>query len=248
MLVREVTVELSNLPAELHGLRIAHISDIHFRRWNRVVQSAHQLVMSLDYDLLVITGDIGTSLHRWSHTVDFIQRFFEPLADRCPIYAVLGNHDHPKLARAANLPIRFLVNDWVQLKLSGGTIDLAGVNQSRYGLEDLTAALPDSSRSNLTILLAHYPSTIFRLPPHRVQLQLSGHTHGGQIRFPWLGCIWPHDRIPRQMARGLHHVGDTLLHVTAGIGVAPPFFIRVNCPPEIALMRLMRRSYTHRTP
>jgi predicted MPP superfamily phosphohydrolase len=65
---------------------------------------------------------------------------------------------------------------------------------------------------------------------------LSGHTHGGQIRFPWLGCVWANDRIPLRLARGLHRVADTWLHTTPGIGTSAPIRMRINCPPEVSIL------------
>lgn len=262
VLIKEVTVELGGLPAALGGLRIAHISDFHYRRWNRVIQNAYDHLSELKYDLLLVTGDFGTSLRKWPPTVEFIRRFFEPLAQRCPVYASLGNHDHPDLTTSQDLPIQFLNNESTTLDIKGAKLELAGVAQSPYQKENLSAALPDhstldsrdsresrESRSNdsdqeldVTVLLAHYPSTIYRLPPGRVQLQLSGHTHGGQICFPFVGCVWPHDKIPRHMASGLHLVGDTYLNVSAGIGVAPPIFLRILCPPEISIIQFARQN------
>jgi len=72
-----------------------------------------------------------------------------------------------------------------------------------------------------------------------VQLVLSGHTHGGQIKLPWLGCVWPNDRIPRRLARGVHEVNGTKVHVSAGIGSSPPLPVRINCPPELSLLTLV---------
>jgi len=151
---------------------------------------------------------------------------------------VLGNHDDPRIGSTDGLPIVFLQNRSVVVERDGERINVSGVDQSRPGAEDLSAAFAGNNERAPTILLAHYPSTVFRLSDGQAQLVLSGHTHGGQIRLPWLGCVWPHDRIPRRMARGLHVVGSTTLHVSAGVGVSLPIRLRVNCPPEIAILTL----------
>ncbi|MFH1110714.1 MAG: hypothetical protein V1790_16175, partial [Planctomycetota bacterium] len=93
--------------------------------------------------------------------------------------------------------------------------------------------------------LAHYPSTVFRVPMGKVQLVLSGHTHGGQIRLPGLGCVWANDRIPRRMSRGLHEVAGTMIHVSPGIGVCLPIRIRVNCPAEVTVLTLVAVASDH---
>ncbi|UCC29772.1 MAG: metallophosphoesterase [Phycisphaerales bacterium] len=238
VIARRHTVVVGNIPAELSGLRIAHISDFHFHRWNRVTQAAQDLLLTADYDLVAATGDFGTSPRRWARAADLMRRFFEPIAQRAPIYAVLGNHDNPAMATAPDIPLVFLRNESVSLRHSGGVFELAGLDQGLFGAEDMRTALGGTRRHDFTILLAHYPSTVFRLPPGRVALQLSGHTHGGQIRLPYLGCIWANDRIPLRMSRGLHTVAGTILHTSPGIGVCPPIPVRINCPAEVTLLAL----------
>jgi predicted MPP superfamily phosphohydrolase len=114
--------------------------------------------------------------------------------------------------------------------------------------ENLAAVVDNRSSNEPTILLAHYPSTVFRLPIGCVQLVLTGHTHGGQIRLPGLGCIWANDRVPLRISRGLHHVASTTIHVSPGIGVSLPLRIRWNCPPEVTVLGLMASHRTGNAP
>jgi predicted MPP superfamily phosphohydrolase len=243
VVVRELSVPVAGLPTGLDGLRIAHVSDFHFRRWDAVTQAAQSLLLTLDYDLLAVTGDLGNFRWYWRKPADLARRFFEPLAERGTIFAVLGNHDHPRLADA-DLPLRFLRNESVNLDFFGAKLRLAGLDQSRRRAENLDAVLDNRFSYEPTILLAHYPSTVFRLPIRSVQFVLSGHTHGGQIRLPGLGCLWTNDRIPRRISRGLHHVAGTTIHVSAGIGVSLPLRIRWNCPAEVTVLGLVA---SHRT-
>jgi len=243
VIVRELNVPLTGLPSGLDGLRIAHVSDLHFRRWDRVTQAAQSLLLTLDYDLLAVTGDLGNFRRHWRMAADLARRFFEPLAERGTIFAVLGNHDDPRMADA-DLPLRFLKNESVILDFSGAKLRLAGVDQSKRHAEDLSTVLDSRFSQEPTILLAHYPSTVFRLPNRCIQLVLSGHTHGGQIRLPGLGCLWANDRIPRRMSRGLHRVAGTTIHVSPGIGVSLPLRMRWNCPPEVAVLSLVARDPT----
>ncbi len=239
VVVREFQVPLHRVSRELDGLRIAHVSDLHFRGWNDTVHHAQSLLISLDYDLLLVTGDFGNFRRHWPHAVEMTRRFFDPLAARGPIWAVLGNHDHPRIAEAADMPLNFLRNESVRTRVNGGEINIAGIEQTVPRGGDLDATLSATDSSLPTILLAHYPSTVWRLPPGRAQLVLSGHTHGGQIRVPWFGCLWPNDAIPRHMVCGLHRVAETHLHVSAGIGASLPIPIRLNCPPEITVLTLV---------
>jgi predicted MPP superfamily phosphohydrolase len=238
VLVRTWDVAARGWPQSLAGLRIAHVSDFHFTRWTRPVRHAQQLLKMLDYDLLLVTGDFGLFHRWWPHAATMTRRFFAPLAGRVPMFAVLGNHDHPNLASVQGLPLAFLRNQVASVSWSGTKINVAGIEQSIPRAGDLKGTLAQAHPDAPTLLLAHYPSTVYQLSGQNVQLVLSGHTHGGQIRLPWLGCIWPNDRIPRKMASGLHLVNDVHIHISAGIGVSLPIRMRINCPPEIAILTM----------
>jgi len=238
VIVRNLKVPIRGAPPEWAGVRLAHVSDFHFRRWNGIYAAAQEALSTLEFDLLAATGDFCSAPHQWARSAELISRFFGPLAERAPVYAVLGNHDHPALAKNDGLPVTFLRNQSVVVAVEGAVCRIAGVEQVHYATEDLPRALGDREGAGPTILLAHYPSTVFRLPPGRVDLQLSGHTHGGQIRLPYVGCVWTNDGIPCRMARGLHLAGGTYLHVSSGIGVSQPIPWRFNCPPEVTVLNL----------
>ncbi len=236
VIVNQLDVPVDGWEADRASLRIAHVSDFHFRRWDRACQDSQDLLLDLDYDLLVATGDFAHVPERWQPAGDLTRRFFEPIARRVPIFASLGNHDHPDLADASDMPMRFLNNE--SIILDEWDIELAGVDQTLQRGEDLAEALPNRPERRPTVLLAHYPSTAYRVPAGRVDLQLSGHTHGGQIRLPYFECVWPNDRIPRDKARGIHRIGDTNVHTSPGIGVSGPIRHRFRCPAEVTLLTL----------
>jgi len=238
VLVREHDVNLDDLPRSMEGLRVVHLSDLHFRRWDRTLKDAQNILYSLDYDLLVVTGDFCSLKRCWRHAAEMTREFFEPLVQRRPVYAVLGNHDVPDFAEMTALPIEWLRNQSRILEFSGGAVELAGIEQCVPRGGDLSATLAGDRGGDVVVLLAHYPSTALRVPKGRVDLVLSGHTHGGQIRPPFVGCLWPNDRIPRILAHGLHRLETTMLHVSSGLGVSFPIRIRINCPPEVAVLKL----------
>lgn len=229
---------LPNVRTAFSGFRIAHVSDCHFRRWDDVTEAAQDILLSLQYDLLVATGDFGGGPRHAAKAAALFVRFFEPLTRRGPVYAVWGNHDAELAEALQNIPLEVLNNRAVSIERSGGVLHVAGVDQRGPGSEDLAAALQSHNNGEPTILLAHYPSTVHRLQAGSVDLVLCGHTHGGQIRLPGIGCLWTNDRIARRLARGLHRVAGTRLFVTAGIGVSSPVRVRVNCPPEVAVLTL----------
>ncbi|RME40223.1 MAG: hypothetical protein D6788_03810 [Planctomycetota bacterium] len=240
VILNPVEVELPGLHPVWNDLRIGHVSDFHFHRWNASLEQTQRLLLDVPFDFIAVTGDFGTLRSRWRTAARWTRRFFAPIAEKTPVYAVLGNHDLPQQISFEDPPIRFLRNESVLIERNGRRMRLAGVEQACGAEEDLDAALPPSPdpEADFTVLLAHYPSTVFRLPPGRVTLQLSGHTHGGQIRLPGLGCVWPNDAIPRQWARGLRRVGGTWLHVTPGIGMSPPLPVRLWCPPEVSRLTI----------
>lgn len=229
-------------------VRIAHISDLHFRRWDAVSREAQTKLLTLDYDVLVATGDFGNFRRHWRSAADLTKRFFDPFVKRGAVFAVLGNHDDPRIASVSDMPLTFLRNESRLVRTPDGAFRLAGVDQFTKGAESLDQALADNEDDEPVVLLAHYPSTVFRLGKHRVDLVLSGHTHGGQIRLPRVGCIWPNDRIPRHMAQGLHAVGGTRLHVSPGIGTSLPLRVRINCPAQIAVLILTATAITSENP
>jgi predicted MPP superfamily phosphohydrolase len=233
----EVPVRIAGLPRALDGYVIAQISDIHTGAnvGARELDEGLELVRRARPDLLVVTGDM----------VD-VDAAFAPLfarqvagvAPRDGVFACLGNHDYYAGAKAVaatlrGAGVRTLVNDGVLLRPGdGGGIALLGVDDmwsSRYGgrgarLDLARAAVPgDAPR----VLLSHQPPSIDRWAGE-VALQLSGHTHGGQINPMGLR---PADLFYRYVAGG-YQVGGTTLYVNRGFGtVGPP--ARVNAPPEV---------------
>ena len=236
--VQELSVPVLGLGGPANGLRIAHVSDFHFRRWNGVLAEAQRLLLALDYDLLVATGDFSARTKDWVRAAEMCRRFFGPLQPRLGTYAVLGNHDSRTLGDQPDLPFKWLTNEHVRVAVDDACLILAGVDQSIGEPGKVSEALIGPPAAAPVILLAHFPSTVYRVPVDRVRLVLSGHTHGGQIRLPLLGCVWANDRIPSLMARGLHQIAGTMLHVSAGLGVSLPIPLRYRCPPELSIIRL----------
>jgi len=225
---------------ELEGVTIAHVSDLHLRRWNRVFTHARQLLGTLKFELLVIVGDICTRPGTWPRTLPLLARLLELVPEKVPVLAVTGNHDGGPPPEPGNCRPRFLADEATTVEVNAGRLRVAGLAQPHFDAGDPESVLPNPSSADVTLLLTHYPSTVYRVPAGRVDLQLSGHTHAGQIRFPGLGCIFNHDRLPLAASHGLHRLNGTLVHVTAGLGAGGPFPVRINCPPEVALLTLTR--------
>src|SRR5258708_541592 len=227
------------LPKALDGLRIVHLSDLHFgpivnpRHLERAIKAANELRP----DLIALTGDyISQDRVYAAPCAELVGR----LRARFGVYAVLGNHDHwtdaaliTDLFRAEG--VTMLVNEGMRLDLGGESFWLAGVNDTMVGLEDLSLALAGSSDNEMRLLLAHNPIILRRAARAGVDLVLSGHTHGGQV------TLRPEKnrsgRPRRRLLRGLGRRGNTQIYVTRGLGtVVLP--IRYGCPPEVSLLDL----------
>jgi predicted MPP superfamily phosphohydrolase len=237
--VERVAVGLKRLPRPLDGLKIVHLSDIHHSPFTerRQVERAVEVANSLEPDIIALTGDYI------SHEREYIQPCAELLGRlraRRGVYAVLGNHDNwvdaaliTDLFRAEGMQV--LNNEGMRFEDRGASFWLAGVNDTMVGLEDLPLALAGSRADEMKLLLAHNPVILRRAARARVDLVLSGHTHGGQVT--WRNERDASGRVRRRILRGLGRRGETQIYVTRGVGtVVLP--VRYGCRPEVSLLQL----------
>ncbi|MFF1872465.1 metallophosphoesterase [Streptomyces sp. CB03911] len=234
--LKQVTVPLATLPARADGYRIAVVSDIHL---GPILGRAHtqRIVDTINAarpDLITIVGDLVDG------TVPELGRDAEPLAQlraRDGAWFVTGNHEYfsgaaPWVDFVRSLGVHPLQNARVELP----GFDLAGVNDLAGTSEgdgpDFDKALGDRDRSRTSVLLSHQPVTVHDAVRHGVDLQLSGHTHGGQL--------WPGNylaELANPTVAGLERYGDTQLYVTRGAGAwGPP--VRVGAPSDITIVTL----------
>jgi predicted MPP superfamily phosphohydrolase len=237
--VRRVEVPLRRLGREHDGVTFAQLTDLHIgptigkRHLESIVQSTNALAP----DIVAITGDLVDG------SVERLRDAVSPLAElraRFGVYFVTGNHEYYSGARQwveelTRLGIRVLRNERVEIAYNGRTFDLAGVDDhsaARYPEEghgeNLARALQDRQPDRLVVLLAHQPRTVLEAARFGVDLQLSGHTHGGQI-WP-LGALV---RLQQRFIAGLHRHTNTHIYVSRGTGYwGPP--MRLGAPAEIA--------------
>ncbi len=239
--VRRLEVRLSRFPARLSGYRLVQLSDLHLgptlgRQW---LEAVVQQVNALDPHAIVLTGDlVDGSVGRLGDDVS-------PLASlqaEHGVFFVTGNHEYYSgvdswIRKLSELGLRPLSNERVGL---GGDdeegFDLAGVDDyhaAAFGRgPDLKAALRDRNSKRELVLLAHQPKQVFEAARAGVGLQLSGHTHGGQI-FPWGLFV----RLQQPFLKGLVSVDGTQLYTSCGTGYwGPP--MRLGAPAEITLIEL----------
>jgi len=234
---RRIEVALERWPRALDGFRIVQISDVHVGPilGRRFCEHLVERIRALDPDLVAITGDLVDGDAR------LLADEVAPLAGlraRHGVYFVTGNHDYYSGAGAwcsaiAALGIRVLRNEREEIRSGGAAFDLVGVDDhrgdvlGRDGGEDLARALAGRDPARPAVLLAHDPSTFKRASSLGIDLQLSGHTHGGQIwPFGWLV------RLAIPFVAGLYRRGGAILYVSRGTGFwGPP--MRLRSPAEI---------------
>jgi len=236
--VRRVPVVLPRLPRQLDGLTIAQISDVHVGPTigRAFIEDIVTRTNALSPDVIAITGDLvdGSVAHLKDATAPLAA-----LRARHGVFFVTGNHEYFSGAAAwidelTRLGIRCLRNERVSIGEGAASFDLAGVDDrsgARFGEdghgEDLPKALGDRDPTREVVLLAHQPKSVFDAERFQIGLQLSGHTHGGQI--------WPFNllvRLQQPFVAGLHRHGSAQIYVSRGTGYwGPP--MRLAAPAEI---------------
>ncbi|HWB22673.1 MAG TPA: metallophosphoesterase [Gaiellaceae bacterium] len=218
--LRQLEVVIPGLPAELDGLRIAHLSDFHLGTPSpgaRAVARAIRWVAQRRPDLTVVTGDLLSRPDGHARLLELLARLDHP-------YVVLGNHDFAdsrdpfsREAAITELPEgTLLFDETVETELRGRRVELAGVDPRTWMAGKLRQF--GESDAELRILLCHFPRVLDKVPPGRFQLILSGHIHAGQIVIPYgfgrLNLAHPRARF----ASGLYRREGTEMHVSPGLG------------------------------
>jgi len=250
--VERVEVSLARLVKELDGLTIAHLSDLHYESpaSAEIIRTAVQITHGLAPDLVVLTGDYVTrypfqSGLRVAEDSKPCAQLLEDLHAPLGVFAVLGNHDCASDSRLVTRSLEangvtVLRNFNLRLERSGGPFWIAGVDDVIGGGARLDRALQGIPRDGATVLLAHEPDFADSVVSYAVDLQLSGHSHGGQVRLPFVGAPYL-PPLGRKYPWGLRRLGRLHLYTNRGIG-AIPLPVRFNCPPEITLLTLRTKS------
>jgi uncharacterized protein len=235
-------VRLPRLHPSFDGYRIVQISDIHMDGWmnrKRLREIVH-IVNQERPDLVVVTGDF-VSRHARDHAPALIEELQELRAND-GVAAVLGNHDHwcdPELVRQIIRAsgMRDLNNRVCSIHKGPGSLHIAGVDDFMEGQDDLEQVLSDLPEEGAAILLSHEPDFAdLSAQTGRFDLQLSGHSHGGQINLPIIGPPYLPEHA-RKYPDGLYHFGDMLLYTNRGLGMVH-LPLRLNSIPEITVFTL----------
>lgn len=242
--VSEVRIPLARLPRSFHGLRIALLSDTHLglffrpRHLFKVVDAINQNRP----DLVCLAGDFVSSKNRrgmYCATIPILSRLEAPSGK----FSVLGNHDYHSGAEAVT---RVMRNSGFQVLLNGhAELHRGAESLFLIGLEDVLAGWPDVIKASrgipdtaCRIVMVHEPDYAEYLKNFPIDLQLSGHSHGGQVCLPLFGPIVT-SRMGKKYHSGLHRADGLLIYTTRGVGTTLlPF--RFFCRPEITIITLER--------
>jgi predicted MPP superfamily phosphohydrolase len=242
--VEKIDIFIQGLPSALEGFRIVQISDIHYYPFTKLelVDRAVQMANELQPDLVLLTGD-----YVW-HEVEAIFDMMPSLARlkaRYGVYANLGNHDLWTDVRVVTQAFReiqmpLLVNQGLPISVGSDSLYIASLDDGWSGKPDLSAAMQNRPDGAPTVLLMHEPDLAdeYSQDP-RINLQLSGHSHGGQIRFPLMGAlIYPY--LSWKYPIGLYNINGMWLYTNRGLGTTN-IPLRVNCAPEITELTLLSK-------
>jgi predicted MPP superfamily phosphohydrolase len=245
--VEKVTIKIKNLPAEFAGFKIAMVSDLHvgfFSRHARLEQFS-KAAQNTKPDLFLVCGDITDDD---PHYLPKFLKSLECLDPYLPALGVLGNHDvyaNPEktLNILADSRLTMLVNEGMEIKRGDAVIWIAGVGDQgarRFGkwgsvAPDFDKAIEKKPAKAVTILMAHQPQGFKKAVDRKIELTLSGHTHGGQLGFK--GLNWSLAKLFMKYHMGLFKEGDSQLYVSTGTGFwALP--VRFGLSPEVSLIEL----------
>lgn len=241
-MVKTLHFPFDHLPPAFDRFQILHISDPHFSRDTPLSPRAQELIAAIEADICVLTGDfLWGKTGPYDAVIEQTACLSKIVRARDGIFAVLGNHDHSAFIEPfAGLGLRVLMNEHVSIARGTERIWLAGVDDpSFFETGDPRLAVTGVPNDGFIILLAHSPEAAMPAAECGVRLYLCGHTHCGQIRFPFLGALHLNSRAPRRYCCSVWRLGTMKGYTSAGLGTTE-LAVRFNCPPEIALIELRR--------
>lgn len=245
VVLSEIDVSIKDLPAGLDGFTILHLSDLHGATFGKDQDRLIKMLKNRHFDLVAITGDM----------VDARDPDIQPgitlaakMATLAPVYFVNGNHElagrcWPELrAGLQERKVEVLENRTVSINRGGATVLLSGLNYPwrKAGLSSLSPGVFTPCPQVVHVLLAHDPAIFKEAAEKKIDLVLSGHTHGGQVCLPFIGALFnPDGKLLPNCAAGIFQQGKTTLYVNRGLGtsILP---LRFMARPEMALIRFRR--------
>ncbi len=241
-------------------LRFLHLSDIHFSAKNKHLDKFFDRLSAETYDFIIATGDIFDC----AEGIPFCVRNFKKLKSRYGFFAVWGNHDYYDYRlidiatmgfrgkRPPNTPqpmdqlakaleeggARLLRNEAVKINIDGTVFVVHGLDDPTTGHADIEKTLRPHDHSHVHILLSHTIDAFFYIGENEIDLSFSGHSHGGQIRFPVIGPVLTHTDYGPPYAEGLKDLKGSVCSISRGISASRYFDLRLLCRPEAIILEV----------
>ncbi|MBR7100435.1 MAG: metallophosphoesterase [Clostridia bacterium] len=251
--VNRYTVASQKIPTEFDGFRIAQVSDLHSAEMGENNEKLLGALREAQPDVIALTGDLITY---YNPKQQIALEFIKNAVQIAPCYYVTGNHEARMSDYAAfeerltALGVVALDNQRVEIEANGAVISLLGLKDPKFYdnetafteeeivNEQLSTLVENSTENQYTILLSHRPEMFEIYAENKMDLVLSGHVHGGQLRLPFFGGVYaPNQGVFPKYDAGLYSEGNTAMIVSRGIGQSI-FPFRINNPPELVLIEL----------
>jgi uncharacterized protein len=241
--LKTINITIAGLNPVFEGYKIVQLSDIHARSgiMNRQqLEKVASIVNQQQPDLVALTGDYITDHPEKAE--EMLTNAFSQLKATDGVVAVMGNHDREHttvpLERAfAKAKVNFLNNAVHSIDRHGNKLNIAGVDDVYFNLANLPQTISQLPETGTNILLAHEPDFVdLAADTHKFGLQLSGHSHGGQIVIPFLPRVTA--LLAKKYISGYYNVDATQLYVSSGVGTSSILQARFNCRPEISVIVL----------
>ncbi len=242
--VTEVRVKITELPADLDGLRILHLTDWHNRSTSQTHIDVLAAVGEEQFDLICLTGDLVESQ---VSQIEPVTRVLAQLRRETPILSVIGNHDWsaggPQVIQALeDVGVESLENTSTRIEIRGVSLTLVGVSDFYSRRSDVDAAFSEVDDA-FKLVLTHDPRIFPLVADRGPALVLAGHTHGGQIRLPFFGTLYaPGQGFFPRYGDGLYWKHDSVLYISRGLGYTSILPFRFWNRPEITVLTVHRQD------
>jgi predicted MPP superfamily phosphohydrolase len=241
--VENVTLSLPAFPGTM---RAVHLADLHVHGRSRLMDKVIELANSFEPDYIFLTGGLVEDPEELPVCLDYLGM----LKSKHGIYFSPGNWEHwsgtlknDLATQLKSAGVRMLYNSAEVIEWEKGRFFLVGIDDDYYGFSKPHRAFESQPKNVCTILLSHSPLGVYSARPYRCDLVLSGHTHGGQVRLPWIGAlITPLGSGPFE--QGLYTFRFSQLYVNRGIGTST-VPLRFMCPPEVTYLTLQGVDAAH---
>jgi len=250
LIIKTVSVNVDGIRKNFDKIKIIHITDLHIKKIGYLEKKLINKINQLMPDILFVTGDFIKN----NNGIEPCSEFFKNIKPKYGVYGVLGNNDYKQFfiisidtdnlkKSLSDVGVKLLFNEGYTLNINGVNIKIIGIEDSIYGKPDISKIINKDTNGYTNILLSHSPSVIKYLNGFIPDLILTGHTHGGQVRLPFIEYLWTPLPLnsPRKYSRGLFEINKTKMYVNQGIGTNL-FPMRFLCPPEISVIKLGSNS------